>query len=105
MLTLGAGLLRCYRNAVDEKLGTGYDYLISRLDSIQNYVVISHDLADLQCFLMDDKSAFRIGFCHKSEIQAPDAGDSDNGHHGMLLAAPNYAGTNKLGITQNVIVV
>jgi hypothetical protein len=70
-------------------LRAGDDYLVSRLDSVEDYIVVADDLTDLERLLVDYVSTFWIGLSDEREIEAADSRDGHDRNHRLFLAAPD----------------
>src|SRR5260370_13940363 len=100
---LAAAFLRHYGYAIDQKLGAGDDYLVSRFYAVEDDIVVADDLADLERLLVDHVSTLLVRLSHESEIEAASSRHGHDRHNRLFLAAPDHTVADELGGAEAVI--
>jgi hypothetical protein len=83
-----AAFLRDHGYAIDQNWVPETTDFISRLYAIEDYIVIAHDLADLERLLVDHVSTFLVGLGDECEVESADSGYGYDWDHGLYPGCP-----------------
>src|SRR5271154_4486752 len=97
--------LRNHRRSIQQKLSSGYDYLVARLDALLDFVIVAHSLPDLQRLLPRQVRSAILRLGDKGEVLTGQPRHGKNGDLGVLVRAPHDAGADELRLPQSVIAI